>query len=566
MLLLFCLLIGYGVIRLWEDTTARWRNETPPRHEHRMERMRQRAAAGAPPPASGLRRYVAGLADDVWSSAHEKRQLMDDARRIKREEKAKRKAAKIIARQRAKTDKALGFSAAVPNDTATPADTAAPAAEPLPPAATAAGTPVSPAGTPSADAANDVPAAGDPAPAAAGRAEEPAPIGFFAAVPQADSGTPPPQRSPLPQRTPRTTPPEAWTSPGTHRSGAPASPGTATRARARELAPDVAARAESPEVAAATSGAPYPMTAEQSEIYHRAMAGVTGPGIGRVTMQELNTLPLTARADLLDIVRRTPGAGLTVVPGLEDVDALAVLARRHGDQLDIADIYRHYEDASPQVQALVEQEMQAAARSGAGTMPAAPTTSASGEPAQPTDHGSASSADPEPGTGKENNDLAAAAPEPSAPAESSNVIPFPSVNPHAAQFAAGKEYPIVNGEITGLDQAIQYAGDLVDYCTRAHDGIVAAAPDPDALAQSCEQANADLDRGGVRGETLTSVAEVQESVVAAARAVNEALAQWEAAQAAAQKLHTGLSQQTSVQEAYAATPDAGSREFVTNGV
>lgn len=146
MLLLFCLLIGYGVIRLWEDTTARWRNETPPRHEHRMERMRQRAAAGAPPPASGLRRYVAGLADDVWSSAHEKRQLMDDARRIKREEKAKRKAAKIIARQRAKTDKALGFSAAVPNDTATPADTAAPAAEPLPPAATAAGTPVSPPG------------------------------------------------------------------------------------------------------------------------------------------------------------------------------------------------------------------------------------------------------------------------------------------------------------------------------------------------------------------------------------------------------------------------------------
>ena len=543
MLLLFCLLIGYGVIRLWEDTTARWRNETPPRHEHRMERMRQRPDAGGKPPASGFRRYAAGLADDIWSSAHEKRNLMADARRVKREEKVKRKAAKMIARQREKTQDSLGFDATVPDDDGDSTASVGAATVPAAGDASVPDTPSAPAASPTpvpADAAA-APAAGNASPAATDAAsEDPAPVGFFATVPQAGSGTP------LPHRTPHTTPSEAWAMPGAHRSGYPASPGEATRARARELAPQVAARAADPDVAAAAEGAPYPMTPAQAEIYDRAMAAITGSGMTRISSQEQNSLPVAARADLLDAVRRIPGQGVTVAPGLEDLDALAVLARRHGDQFDVGDIYRHHEDASPEVRALIEQEIR---------------DSAARDAANPTSPGLVPGTAPDPQLREEDVDHST-----ETRAQPGNVIPFPTVNPDAAHHAASKEYPIVNGEISGLDQAIQYASDLVGYCTGAHDGIVAAAPDPDALAQSCEQASADLTRGGVRGDTLTAVAEVQESTVAAAQAVKDALAQWEAAQAAAQKLHAGLTEQIGVQEAYNATPDAGSREFVTNGV
>ncbi|HEY3481264.1 MAG TPA: hypothetical protein VGL02_20415, partial [Streptomyces sp.] len=233
MLLLFCLLIGYGVIRLWEDTTARWRNETPPRHEHRMERMRQRAAAGGKPRSSAFGRYMSGLADDIWSSAHEKRNLMADARRVKREEEAKRKSAKIIARQRAKTQASFGFDATVPDKDG---DNTAPAAAPVPASddgeTSLAGTSIASAASPPPAGAAAPPAAGHGAPMPADAAsEDPAPVGFFATVPQAGDETS------LPRRTPHMTPPEAWALPGAHRSGFPASPGTATRALARELAP-----------------------------------------------------------------------------------------------------------------------------------------------------------------------------------------------------------------------------------------------------------------------------------------------------------------------------------------
>lgn len=534
MLLLFCLLIGYGVIRLWEDTTARWRNQTPPRHEKRMERMRQRAAAGGKPPSSAFGRYAAGLADDVWTSAHEKRNLMADARRVKRQEKAKRKSAKMIARQRAKTQDAIGFSATVPGHDGAGENTALSGATPAIPASAPAAAPA-----PAPTGATVPSAAGSATPTAApgaADAQQPEPVGFFAEIPQTGSGTP------LPRRTPHTTTTDTWTR--------PVLPGEATRARARELTPQVAMLATDPDVTAAGEGGPYPMTPEQREIYDRASAALTGSGIHRFSEQEYFSLPVEARAELLDAARRIPGQGLSVAPGHEDLAALAVLAQRHGDEFDIADIYRHHTEASPEIRTAIEQEIRDnAARDTANPTPA------------PTGPGPMPGTAPEPQLQEEDRDRPT-----DTRAQPGNVIPFPTVNPDAAHHAAGKEYPTVNGEISGLDQAIQYAGGLVEYCTRAQDGIVAAAPDPDALAQSCEQATADLTRGGVRGETLTAVAEVQESVVGAAQAVKDALVQWEAAQASAQKLHTGLSEQTTVQEAYAATPDAGSREFVTNGV
>lgn len=120
------------------------------------------------------------------------------------------------------------------------------------------------------------------------------------------------------------------------------------------------------------------------------------------------------------------------------------------------------------------------------------------------------------------------------------------------------------GELVGLDAAIDYVDNLGKYCLSAHDGIAAAAPDPDALAQTCQQSATTLQAGGVRGETLASVEAVQSSVVAAAQAVKDTMTRWETAATAAQKLHGRLSAQTTVQEAYTASPDAGSREFLTN--
>lgn len=153
-------------------------------------------------------------------------------------------------------------------------------------------------------------------------------------------------------------------------------------------------------------------------------------------------------------------------------------------------------------------------------------------------------------------------------ATGSNVIPFPTVSTDAAVSAAVKEYPTVTtmtGEASGLDAAINYAEKLKDYMVKAQDGITNAAPDPDQLAESCEQALADLERGGVKGATLGSVTQTQELVVKAAQAVKESIAQFEAAQATAAELHSQLKEQIRVQESYHATPDAGHREFVTNG-
>lgn len=144
-------------------------------------------------------------------------------------------------------------------------------------------------------------------------------------------------------------------------------------------------------------------------------------------------------------------------------------------------------------------------------------------------------------------------------ATGSNVIPFPTVSSDAAVSAAVKEYPTVTtmtGESTGLDAAIQYAEDLEKYLRTALDGVTSAVPDPEGLATSFEQAQADLTRGGVRGETLASVTETQELTMEAVEGLKTALANLESALGGATKLRTKLEEQRSVQEAYNATPDS----------
>ena len=104
---LFILLAAYLIMRGFEDVTATVRKQTPPRHEYRMAKLAAREKAGTAP-GSSAGRYLTGLLDDAWDSAHHRRQLMAESRRLKRENKAKRKAKKIADREAIKNAEA-GF-------------------------------------------------------------------------------------------------------------------------------------------------------------------------------------------------------------------------------------------------------------------------------------------------------------------------------------------------------------------------------------------------------------------------------------------------------------------------
>lgn len=119
------------------------------------------------------------------------------------------------------------------------------------------------------------------------------------------------------------------------------------------------------------------------------------------------------------------------------------------------------------------------------------------------------------------------------------------------------------GEVTGLNSAIAYAEQLSAYCTHTGDQIGSVLPSGQAAATSCEQARESLAGGGVTGEPLTNVSSVQDEMTAAVEALNQALAQLEAAGASAEALTSQLRSHLSVQEAYSANPDAGSKDFVT---
>ena len=92
-------------------------------------------------------------------------------------------------------------------------------------------------------------------------------------------------------------------------------------------------------------------------------------------------------------------------------------------------------------------------------------------------------------------------------------------------------------EVTGLGSAREYAAGMVQAFTRAATGTQTFA--------------AGLGGHGVDGPAVTAVARAQELTSAAAAA-------WEQASGA-------LDQQTVVQEAYAVTPEAGDKQFLTDG-
>jgi hypothetical protein len=150
--------------------------------------------------------------------------------------------------------------------------------------------------------------------------------------------------------------------------------------------------------------------------------------------------------------------------------------------------------------------------------------------------------------------------EPATPetTEPSNVIPFEST-PTPTRM----ELPMTNPEITGLNSAIEYSDRMSGWCTLTLDQISSIVPTGDQSIASCEQAMANLEAGGVTGQALTDVASAQEQMTGALADLSAALAKVEAAGSNWQSLAAELRSHLGVQEAYAATPDAGSKEFVT---
>lgn len=87
-MLLFCLLAAYLIVRVSEDVSASVRGHTPPRHEYRMAKLSARERGGGQMPQSPAGRYLSGLLNDAWDSAHHRHELMADHRKDKREQRA----------------------------------------------------------------------------------------------------------------------------------------------------------------------------------------------------------------------------------------------------------------------------------------------------------------------------------------------------------------------------------------------------------------------------------------------------------------------------------------------
>lgn len=379
---LFCLLIAYVIIRMSEDVNASVRGHENPRHAYRMKKLEARAAAGRRVPTSGAGRYLAGLVDDGFDSAYHRRQLMADHRAERRERRAARKIERQRNRWEGKDAKRAGKAGgpeadeptanvdpAAPETTgpaATVDPTAAPAPAPVgfhvrppelpvPAAPNTSGTPASSTDAPTGSTSTSAPApAGPPAGSAVATPRVPLP----AAIPGAAVGF----NVPLPVRANLAPLP---------------SPGASTQALSEQLTE----RVSGIDPAGHDQECVYPLTeAQQTTVdafrsTEKQMSGVSGA--------DFMALPVSVRADLLDEVASVPGRYLTVAPGAEDVEALAVVNARHRGTLNPADVYVHPDDAHPEIQARMAAESEQIAAAQAARA-AAESSAASGSAGMPT--------------------------------------------------------------------------------------------------------------------------------------------------------------------------------------
>jgi len=134
MSLLMCLLVAYVLVRASEDATSAIRKQPPPREAIRAAKMQARANNGSAAPQSPVGRYVTGLIDDAWDSAHHRRKLMSDERGRRRERRITRRIERRQAREQRRDEKRarthtepdqpqpVGFDADAPTPDAAPAD------------------------------------------------------------------------------------------------------------------------------------------------------------------------------------------------------------------------------------------------------------------------------------------------------------------------------------------------------------------------------------------------------------------------------------------------------------
>lgn len=540
---LLCLFMAYLVVRLWEDTTATIRREPPPRHAYRMAKLAARDDAGRSVPAGSFRRYATGLLDDAWDSAHHKRELMADHRADKR---ARRAAAKI-AKERAKweregTPTPAGFDAIAPEVAQAGAVPTAPTAS----APSRPGSTATPAGT-----AHPTEATGPmrPAPGGASRSSvNPGSVGFEWTATVPETADLPPDGVPAFRK--------------------PYGPAT------QNLAQDLTRRYEL--VPQETLDKAYDdyadtrMTSEQRDAAQRWSDSLaTGRSTWSMSTAQWMALPLPVRVDLLDDIRRSPTATIVSSPGEEDVEALAALALRHGGHLDPSEIYSALEDLPPAARDRVLEAQAKHQAERAATEAASATSTETADVPAAHDHTTREELSGESRTPAASASNTTTTEE--ATTKTSNVIPIrrPQPTPTSTTPAVATatptrlELPMTSTEVTGLESAITYAGEMEAYCKGTFEQISAAVPNGDQAAASCEQAHANLVNGGVTGQALTDVASVQEQVVGAARELEAALAKYEQAAASAASLKSTLESHRTVQEAYNATPDAGNKEFVT---
>jgi hypothetical protein len=126
------------------------------------------------------------------------------------------------------------------------------------------------------------------------------------------------------------------------------------------------------------------------------------------------------------------------------------------------------------------------------------------------------------------------------------------------------EFPMPDGEITGLDSAINYAEKLAAWCTNTFEKISAQIPSANEVAQQCEGARSQLESAGVKGTPLQFVTGVQEGLVAATSQLAASLGGFEQATAQAHGLVERLRAQTAIQEQHRAlNGEGGDAAFYT---
>ena len=144
--------------------------------------------------------------------------------------------------------------------------------------------------------------------------------------------------------------------------------------------------------------------------------------------------------------------------------------------------------------------------------------------------------------------------------------PVPTSPPPALPATPdGRTLPLPPTELTDLPAAIAYAAAIDAHYTTLVATVSDLLPTPADLAASLELARTNLSTAGVTGSTFDAATAIQADLAAALTSLRAALANVEAAAAAARSLQERLGDQWRIREEYDAQPDAGRDDFINAG-